>query len=268
MKKNNPIYFLLFILLIMGAFASMAQNSYGLKLIGGVVFVFALVFMIEFISGLQKDGKKDLPALIETGSLFLLLVIAGCRVFYLHFPFIEWLFGAAAALLFFIYGQKMLARYRALRTKSNWLAIVTIIFHSSILLFLFSLVLAPFAQYIAAVSAIAAFVLLVIFITAGLIKKNLLVEGEIISAFPMVRKYKDHSIVIISLFFFSTLFAGLNRVGVLPALYSDEFPSAYNQLINAASSEKEKTSDGKYKYEVFMEQYQLFLKHNKVRNKK
>ena len=100
MKKINPIYFLLFILLIMGAFASMAQNRYGLKLIGGVVFVFALVFLVEFITDLQENGKKDLVALIETGSLFLLLVIAGCRVFYLHFPFIEWLFGAAAALLF------------------------------------------------------------------------------------------------------------------------------------------------------------------------
>ena len=267
MKKNNPIYFLLFILLIMGAFASMAQNSYGLKLIGGVVFVFALVFMVEFITALQKNGKKDMAALIETACLFLLLFIAGCRVFYLHFPFIEWLFGAAAALQMLIYGQKMVTRYRTLKTKNNWLAIITIIFHGSILLFLFSLVLAPFAQYIAAVSVIAAFVLLVIFIAAGLIKKNLLVEGEIIAAFPMVKKYKDHSIIIISLFFFTTLFAGLNRAGVLPDLYSDEFPSAYNKLVNKISSEKEKPINGKYKYEEFMEQYQLFLKHNKTRNK-
>ena len=268
MKKTNPIYFLLFILLIMGSFASMAQNSYGLKLIGGVVFVFALVFLVEFITVLQKNGKKDIAALIETACLFILLIIAGCRIFYVHFPFIEWLFGAAAALLLFIYVQKMLVRYRVLKTKNNWLAIVTIIFHCSIILFLFSLLLAPFAQNIAAVSAIVAFVLSLIFIAAGLIRKNLLVEGEIISAFPMVRKYKDHSIIIISLFFLSVLFAGLNRVGMLPDLYSDEFPSAYNQLINTSSSEKEKPVNGKYKYELFMEQYQLFLKHNKARNKK
>ena len=64
MKKNNPIYFLLFILLVMGAFASMAQNSYGLKLMGGVAFVFGLVFIVEFISGLGKKDNKDVYTLI------------------------------------------------------------------------------------------------------------------------------------------------------------------------------------------------------------
>ncbi|MBA2746636.1 MAG: hypothetical protein H0U44_10455, partial [Flavisolibacter sp.] len=58
MKKFNTIYYLLFILLVMGAFASMAQNSYGLKIMGGVAFVFALVFLLEFISVLRTKDKR------------------------------------------------------------------------------------------------------------------------------------------------------------------------------------------------------------------
>ena len=54
---RNLYYFLLFILLIMGTFASMAQNNYGMKIIGGVAFAFALIFIVEFISVIRKNGK-------------------------------------------------------------------------------------------------------------------------------------------------------------------------------------------------------------------
>ena len=50
MKNYNPIYYFLFILLVTGAFASMAQNSYGIKMMGGVAFAFGLVFLVEFFS--------------------------------------------------------------------------------------------------------------------------------------------------------------------------------------------------------------------------
>ncbi len=58
MKKFNTIYYLLFILLVMGAFAAMAQNNYGLNIMGGVAFVFALVFLVEFISVLRTKIKE------------------------------------------------------------------------------------------------------------------------------------------------------------------------------------------------------------------
>ena len=48
MRKFNTIYYLLFILLVMGAFASMAQNSYGLKIMGAVAFIFGLLLIVYF----------------------------------------------------------------------------------------------------------------------------------------------------------------------------------------------------------------------------
>ena len=101
MKKYNHIYYLLFILLVMGAFASMAQNSYGLKIMGVVAIAFGLVFLLEFITALGKKEKKDGYALAELAAMILFSGIFGCRIFHIHFPYIEWLFAAAGAWLVF-----------------------------------------------------------------------------------------------------------------------------------------------------------------------
>ncbi len=91
----------------MGAFASMAQNSYGLKIMGGVAFVFGLLFLIEFISVLQEKGKKDIYKLIEPVCLLLLSVIFAFRVFYIYFFFVELLFASVGAVLILIYTIKI-----------------------------------------------------------------------------------------------------------------------------------------------------------------
>ena len=267
MKKYNSIFYLLFILLVMGAFASMAQNSYGLKIMGGVALVFGLVFISEFISGLRKKAKMDVYALIEPACLFILSFIFGLGVFYIHFPFIEWLFAAAGVLLVLVYIRKMILRFRDFQPKNNFLAMLVLVFHLSIILFFISLVMVPFAAKTAEYSGIVAFVLLLIFIVAGLLKKKLLVEGESISAFGMIRKFKDYSIIIVSLTLMFSFYIGFNKIGVLPGIYSDEFPRAYFELVNKANAEKEKAEDGKLKHEEFIEKYKQFLKNNKIGDK-
>ncbi len=266
MKKYNPIYYLLFILLIMGAFASMAQNSYGLKIMGGVAFVFGLVFIVEFISLLRKNDKKDMFTLIEPVSLFLLSFIFGLRVFYIRFPYIELLFGVAGVLLVMVYLRKTILRFRYFQPRNSFLAMLVFIFHLSIILFLISLAMVPFAPKIAEVTGAGALVLLMTFIIAGFFTRDLLVDGEKISAFKMVKNLKDHSIIIVSLFLLFSLYFGFNRIGVLPGIYSDQFPKAYFELVDKATSKKEKPVDGKYKYEEFMKKYEQFLKHHNIKN--
>ena len=267
MKKNNPIYFLLFILLIMGTFASMAQNNYGMKIIGGVAFAFALIFIIEFISIVRQNDKIDVYTLIEPVCLFLLAFIFGLRVFYIHFPYVELLFEAASILLMLVYLRKMILRYRYYRPKNNFLSMFVLIFHLSIVLFLASLVMAPFAPKTGEVTGTIALVLLLVFIVASAFKKELLVEGVNMSAFKIVKHFQDHSIIIVSLFLLFSLYFGFNRIGILPGVYSDEFPKTYIELVDKATSGKEKPVDGKYKYEEFMDKYEQFLKHNNIKDK-
>jgi hypothetical protein len=267
MKKNNAIYFLLFILLIMGAFASMAQNNYGMKIIGGVAFAFALIFIVEFISVIRKNEKNDVYTLIEPVCLFLLAFIFGLRVFYIRFPYIEMLFGAAGTLLAIIYLRKMILRYRYYQPKNNFLSTFVLIFHLSIVLFLVSLVMAPFAPKTGEVTGTIALVLLLVFIVAALFKKDLLVEGVNMSAFKMIKHFRDHSIIIVSLFLLFSLYFGFNMAGILPGVYSDEFPKVYFELVDKAASGKEKPVDGKYKYGEFKKKYDEFIKHNSIKDK-
>ena len=146
MKKYNALYYLFFILLVMGAFASMAQNNYGLKIMGGVAFVFGLVFLLEFISLFNKKEYKNVEALVETACLFLISVIFGCRVFYIQFSYIELLFAGAGIVLLLFYLRKMILRFRQTQPQNGMLAILMLSFHLSIILFLVSLVMVPFSQ--------------------------------------------------------------------------------------------------------------------------
>jgi len=265
MKKNNPIYFLLFILLVMGAFASMAQNSYGLKLMGGVAFVFGGVFLIELIGALASEEKKDGFILAELTAMILFSMIFGCRVFNIYFPFIEWVFVAAGVCLLFFYIRKLFIRYRRLAEKNQRLAILGFIFHLSIILFLLSMIISPFAIKQAEWIGMAGFVFLLVFIIGALIKKFYLVEGNNVTVLQMITGYRDHSIVLALLFLLFSVFTALNKADLLPGIYSDEYPRAYNELVNGAASGKEKKVDGKYKYEEFKENYEQFLKHNSIK---
>jgi hypothetical protein len=262
MKKFNAIYYLLFILLVMGTFASMAQNSYGLKIMGGVAFAFGLIFLLEFITELGKKETKDGYALAELAAMILFSVIFGCRIFHIYFTYIEWLFAAAGAWLVFFYIRKLFIRYQRLVFRNRRLAWLGVIFHLSIILFLVSLIMIPFASQKSEWVGMAAFALLLVFIIGAFVKRDDLVDGNKVTAMQMVTGYRDHSIVLASLFLLFSLFAAFNKVGLVPGIYSDEFPKAYFELVDKATSRKEKPVDGKYKYEVFMEKYQQFLKHN------
>ncbi len=267
MKKYNPIYYLLFILLVMGTFASMARNSYGLKIMGGVAIAFGLVFLLEFITALGKKEKKDGYALAELAAMIVFSVIFGCRVFYIHFPYIEWLFVAAGAWLVFFYIRKLFIRYKRLVERNRRLAWMGVLFHLSIILFLVSLIMVPFAAQKGEWVGMAAFALLLVFIIGAFMKRDDLVDGNKVTTMQMVTGYRDHSIVLASLFLLFSLFAAFNKAGLLPPIYSDELPQVYFKMVYDATSGKEKPVNGKYKYELFMEQYQQFLKRNKSWNK-
>jgi hypothetical protein len=267
MKNYNPIYYLLFILVVTGAFASMAQNSYGIKMMGGVAFAFGLVFLVECFSAILSKDKKDGYALIETACLSLLSLIFGCRVFYIHFPFIEMAFATTVILLLLLYLRKMILLFRDMKSKNKWMVTLLLSYYTSLLLFLISLLSIEFRPKISATAGTAAFVLLLAFILAGFLKKDLLVEGDKVSAFRLIKHFKDHSIVILSLFLLMSLYVGLNKMGAIPDIYSDQFPQVYYRLVHEAASGKEKPVNGKYKYEIFREKYDRFLQQNKIGKK-
>jgi hypothetical protein len=105
-----------------------------------------------------------------------------------------------------------------------------------------------------------AFALILAFILISLLKREIMVGSEKVSGFSAVARFKDSSVLLIILFLLFTSYMGFTKIGVLPKMYSDEFPQTYFELVNQAESGKEKPINGKFKHEDFKEKYDLFVK--------
>jgi hypothetical protein len=161
----------------------------------------------------------------------------------------------------------MILLFLDIKAKNKLMAIVIAVYYGSLMLFLISLLSFELRPKISATTGAMAFLLLLAFVLAGFLKKDLLVEGDKVSAFSLVRKFHDHSVIILTLFLLMSLYVGFNKMGLIPDIYSDQFPQVYYRLVHDAASGKEKPVNGKYKYEIFREKYDQFLQHNKISKK-
>jgi uncharacterized membrane protein len=269
MNKYATYYYLLFVLLIMGAFASMAQNDYGIEILGLVAVAFSFLFLIQLISSFNKRREsKDASGAIELFSLVLLSGILSLRVFYIRFPFVEIVFGIAGLLLVLVYVYKLNKSYKLNCHKSKVMTWLVLLFQMSIILYIASMITVAFLPFLSEPTGGAAFALILAFIFISLVKRKIMVGSESISAFSFVARFKDCSVLLITLFLLFTAYMGFTKIGVLPKMYSDEFPQAYFELVNQAESGKEKPVNGAFKHEEFKANYDRFVKRNSSESKK
>jgi hypothetical protein len=144
MKKYITYYYLLFVLLVMGAFASMAQNSYGFKIMGVVAFVFGLLFLTQLVYLLKNKSKVDYLIISELIGLFTISIILGLRVFYIHFELVELLFGLAGGLLVAVYSIKVFKLFQEIIQKNKVLAWLIFCFYAALILYVLSMTVTPF----------------------------------------------------------------------------------------------------------------------------
>jgi hypothetical protein len=258
-KKYNPLYYLLFVLLIMGSFASMAQNDYGIKILGGVAISFAVLFAVQFSLHFTRKGYDRTLGAIESISLVFLSVVLACRVYFIRFQFVEIIFGIAGVALIIVYLLKLKDAYTDLRSKNSTIAFLVAAFYGSIVLYAVSMTIVPFVPQLAEPVGGLAFGLLLLFVGVGFSKRNTMIDGEKASAFSYVARFRDRSIVLLSLFLLFTAYMGLTKIDALPRMYSDKFPQAYFELVRQAESGVEKPVDGKFKHEEFKEMYDRFV---------
>ena len=267
MKKYNTLYYLLFVLIVMGAFASMAQNDYGISILGLAAASFSILFLIQLLSMFFDTERVSKSSVVELTSLFILAAILAMRVFYIRFPFVELVFGMAGLALVVVYLRKMIQAFSAVKPESKKLAWLAVIFYGSIVLYLISMVTVPFFPSLSEPAGIAAFVLLIIFCAVNLLSKSVLANGERISGIQFIARLKDSAGVLAVLFLLFTLYMGFSKIGVVPTMYSDEFPQSYYKLVKQAETGKEKPLNGKFKYEEFKEKYDLFVQRTAAEKK-
>ncbi len=263
MKSYNTVYYLLTVLLIMGGFASMAQNSYGLPIISAVCMAFGLIFFVQFIQALRAKEPNRTEQAIEFFVLFILAFIFTLRTLQIYFPFVEWIFVAAALVLALNYLTRLRHWYRQIHLKNKTLARLVLIAYLSIVLFCMAMVEITFKPRIARWTGGLALIGVLVFLLSGLFRRHFLLDGENKSAFSIIAGFKDRLYLLLSLFIIFSLYVGLSGAGILPKLYSKKFPQAYFELVNNAETGKEKPSEGgEFKYQEFKKQYDQFVENN------
>ncbi|HEX5667743.1 MAG TPA: hypothetical protein VFX73_03005 [Chitinophagaceae bacterium] len=262
MKTYNTIYFLLFVLLIMGAFASMAQNSYGLKLLGFVGLAFGILFLYQLIRYQLRPGKKDRLLQLELVSLTVLSSIFSLRVFNIHSQVTDMLFVTAGIVLAGVYVGKMTLAYSTLKKGNHMLALLIATFYLSVIMFIIFIVAGIYSPMISRIAGIIGFVLLVIFLVTAIVKGEFLVDGVNISAFKWIIGAKDSSGLLISLFSVAAFYFALNSAGILPPLYVDDLPQAYYKLVKEANSDKETKASEATIHDQFKQEYDKFVGRN------
>jgi hypothetical protein len=262
MKSYNTLYYLLTVLLIMGAFASMAQNSYGMQIISVVSMAFGLIFLILFIHQLNNKKGNHALSLLEYLSLFLLALIFTFRSFQVYFPYIEWLFVISGMAIAGIYTAKAIHHFQTCRRKNLTLATLVMVAYLSISFFSLAMVLFAFNPSFARYLGFLALLLIAGFLIGGIFYSRLLLGIEKTSVFKLIAGFRDRFYLLLTLFILLTLYVGLTGAGVLPKLYSDNYPQAYYKLVNEAESGNEKPVDGRYQYENFKTAYDQFVEKN------
>jgi hypothetical protein len=263
MKSYNTVYYLLTVLLIMGAFASMAQNSYGMPIVSAVCMAFGLIFLIQFFQSLRSNEPNRTEQAIEFFVLFILALIFTLRTLQIYFPFIEWIFVAAALVLALNYLTRLRHWFHLINSKNKALARLILIAYLSIVLFCIAMVEITFKPRIARWTGGFALVLVFIFLLTSLLRGQFLIEGEKKSAFSVIAGFKDRLYLLLSLFIIFSLYFGLSSSGILPKLYSNKYPQAYFELVNNAETGKEKPAEGgEFKYQEFKKSYDQFVDRN------
>jgi hypothetical protein len=263
MKSYNTLYYLLVVLLIMGAFASMAQNRYGLQILSVVSIAFALTFLIQLISALGGKNRKKEESPIEFLSLFILAVLFALRSFQIYSHINDWIFAVAAFVLALVYLQRMILHYAAFIHKNRNLAVLLLAGYLSIVLFCVATLTASFSLGLAKIAGGISLIVVLILAAFFLSRPGYIVEGESTTLFKTIAGFKDRFFLLLSLFIIFSLYTALTSTGTIPKLYFDDYPQAYYQLVNDAETGREKAVDGTFKYQRFKTEYDGFL--NSVR---
>jgi hypothetical protein len=248
-------------MIIMGAFASMAQNDYGMIVLGIAATSFSIIFFIQCVTVfLRRDQYAS--QLIETVCLFVLSAIMAMRVFYIRFEFIEYVFALAGIVLVGVYVQKMLRAFRIAKPENKILSILVLIFYSSVIFYLMSMIFTPFISTFSDPVGMLAFLLISIAIIGNLVLGNILINKEKTTAYRFMLALGDRAMVLVALFLLFTCYMAFTKVGAVPTLYSDKFPERYYELVNLAETGKEIPMDGKFQHEAFKENFDRFIQRN------
>lgn len=256
MKQRVVFHYLLFLAIIFGAFASMAQNNYGLTIVTTACYLFSVSLLIEVI---QKFNSSSWDKVVELLGLVALFILFGLRATYIHFLHVERLLILICATLIVIYIVHGTRKSKALGKNNLLLRNLVILYYASLIGFTLSIIIATFTPPLIRMTGGISTALLFIFILGLIFSKTQMINGVEIKITEYLLKQAGHSTILMTGYLLITLYSGLYIINVLPPLYTNKIPQVYIELINESETGQKTTVDGKYKHELYKEAYDNFV---------
>jgi hypothetical protein len=259
MRKNIIAYYVLLMLLVMGAFAAMALNSYGTVLMSYVALAFALVFLFEMVVRLPKEQEMSGTYKISL-SIELMAMSGLCLLYFLKGIGMEITFTLAKLVLFMILlgvnaYHLVRAWHHAKETPVKVKGSIALYF-MTLLLFMASNFLPSLLSW---VSIVLAFGCLILFIVFGWWKGKVILNGEETSAWKKVIQFRNKSGIQLIFFAVATLYFVLNTFRLLPPLYNGSLPNGYSNVQQQWDDRKQNPDKTSTSPEDFENAYKKFL---------
>ena len=262
MKLSQVIQSIFLGLILLGLFATMAQNSYGLTLMGVSCFGLALLFFAQLIWKVIEDSgieNKDFTGLSELLLLSILLMIFGFRVFYIKLPFSDIIFIMLCVLLILTYTSITLKINKITRNENPSLAGNATYFYLSIIIFLISLGSRVISPSLSALIGALGFLIAIPFLISVFGRKKYDYSDGTVTVFQFIASSGNKAFMLFLFFALSSIYIVLSNLRIIPRIGNADKPPTYIELINNAETGKEKPVKGKYEHEIYKENLDMFL---------
>jgi len=259
MKKYNTLYYFLFVVLILGAFASMAQYSYGLIICGIACLGFTGAFLVEAFREAQRSG---LPARRRLNVISLLIFAAIAFIYLLrNFSFDFPLSGVIMTCLLTILLVTTLLHavvYIRKAAQLGWQTVLPLSLYNIVsIVFILFLLLGPiFPPYentfaMTGVAFFGVFVVLVVFLRMSGTDAD---DEESSGPWNYLRQLPGKSVLLMATGLLLGVLNLLISNRIFPPLYRGTTPDGYEHLVSEGAVES-----GALKAQEFKDQYEKFI---------
>ena len=254
---------------MIGAFASIALNEYGVKLIGIGCFGLATIFLLKLYNIYTIEKPKLLKSLLiqEYAVMAIVVALFGLRALRIRFTFVEIIFVICSVFMVYIYIRYLKSLSKKYNQNTTLLYAINLLY-LSIILFFISLSLTFISSTISIIAGGLSFAVSLGFLVWYFWNdKTTLYKDDNVNLFQEVFKYLNLSPVILTMILLISFYMGLYQIKVLPPIYTGEVPFRYEELLNNSLTGEGKAIDGVPAHEIYWEEYQKFLSQMKEREK-
>ncbi len=268
-RQYNSLVYILFLVIVIGAFASMAQNEYGVKLLAGGCFGFSVLFLIKLwrIKTFSDSLFQKSWLTQELAIMSLIMLLFGLRALRIRFSFVEIVFVITVVIMIIFYVRYLNilnAKYRTNKTLTFSFSLV----YGSIILFFLSMSLTFLNEGISVVLGAASFSFIIGFWVLYFLKgPATILNEERVLIIPEMFKFRTLSPIIFTMIIMISVYVGLNKVNMIPDIYTGELPVRYMDLEQKALKGELEPVDGVFKHDIYWEEYQKFLTYMREREK-